>query len=254
MSTVEISQEERDLWRFEASDECGTPSEEDERILRLLKALEATESDLERSCEETRANFSELYRMANEVVPELKKRIADAEARVKAKGKHITTLMSEALENERNFDGMKSQWQTSEAQVARLTKALETQRNLTASAHATAQAAWGGEIPSPLPGHKRASEDEMADHFAHLNCPLCRGSGHVGDCDDTAVEAVARLTAERDWLAQQMADVYSTDEDGRYVLTCPNSELRAVDHDCDKIACSQCWAEAARKAVAVEGK
>ena len=125
MSAVEISQEERDLWRFEASDECGTPSEEDERILRLLKALEATESDLERSCEETRANFSELYRMANEVVPELKKRIADAEARVKAKGKHITTLMSEALENERNFDGMKSQWQTSEAQVARLNKMVD---------------------------------------------------------------------------------------------------------------------------------
>lgn len=125
MSAVEIYQEERDLWRFEASDECGTPSEEDERILRLLKALEATESDLERSCEETRANFSELYRMANEVVPELKKRIADAEARVKAKGKHITTLMSEALENERNFDGMKSQWQTSEAQVARLNKMVD---------------------------------------------------------------------------------------------------------------------------------
>ena len=43
MSTVEISKEERDLWRFEASDECGTPSEEDERILRLLNALEVTE-------------------------------------------------------------------------------------------------------------------------------------------------------------------------------------------------------------------
>ena len=81
MNLKEISQEERDLWRFEASDECGTPSEDDERILRLLKALEASEADLERSCEETRANFSELYRMANEVVPELKKRVEAAEAR-----------------------------------------------------------------------------------------------------------------------------------------------------------------------------
>ena len=80
MSTVEISKEERDLWRFEASDECGTPSEDDERILRLLKALEASEADLERSCEETRANFSELYRMANDVVPELKRRAEKAEA------------------------------------------------------------------------------------------------------------------------------------------------------------------------------
>lgn len=92
MSPVEISQEERDLWRFEASDECGTPSEEDERILRLLKALEATESDLERPCEETRANFSELYRMANEVVPELKKRIADAEAQVARLNKMVDWL------------------------------------------------------------------------------------------------------------------------------------------------------------------
>ncbi|MGV7005449.1 hypothetical protein [Desulfovibrio sp. QI0442] len=82
MSTVEISKEERDLWRFEASDECGTPSEEDERILRLLATLEACEADLERSCEETRANFSELYRMANDVVPELKRRAEKGEAMV----------------------------------------------------------------------------------------------------------------------------------------------------------------------------
>ena len=81
MSTVEISKEERDLWRFEATDECGTPSEKDERILRLLKTLEASEADLERSCEETRANFSELYRMANDVVPELKRGAEQAEAR-----------------------------------------------------------------------------------------------------------------------------------------------------------------------------
>ena len=142
MSTVEISKEERDLWRFEASDECGTPSEEDERILRLLAAFEACEADLERSCEETRANFSELYRMANEVVPELKRRAEKAEANV------------------------------------------------------------------------------------------------------------ALLTKMVDFMAQQMADVYSTDEDGRYVLTCPVRTLRAADHDCDKISCPQCWKEAARRAVA----
>ncbi len=142
MSDVEISQEERDLWRFEASDECGTPSEEDERILRLLAAFEACEADLERSCEETRANFSELYRMANEVVPELKRRAEKAEANV------------------------------------------------------------------------------------------------------------ALLTKMVDFMAQQMADVYSTDEDGRYTLTCPVRTLRAADHDCDKISCPQCWKEAARRAVA----
>ena len=56
------------------------------------------------------------------ITPRLLNALESAEARVKAKDKHITTLMSEALENERNFDGMKSQWQTSEAEVARLTK------------------------------------------------------------------------------------------------------------------------------------
>ena len=66
---------------------------------------------------------------------------------------------------------------------------------------------------------------------------------------EKAEAQVARLTAERDWLAQKMADVEATDEDGRFVLTCPNSKLRAVGHDCDKIACWQCWKEAARKAV-----
>ena len=92
MNLKEISQDERDLWRFEASDECGTPSEDDERILRLLKALEASEADLERSCEETRANFSELYRMANEVVPELKKRLESAEDEDKRLTKMVATL------------------------------------------------------------------------------------------------------------------------------------------------------------------
>ena len=46
MNTIEISQEERDLWRFEAADECGSPSEEDVRILRLLKALVASEAEV----------------------------------------------------------------------------------------------------------------------------------------------------------------------------------------------------------------
>lgn len=118
MSAVEISQEERDLWRFEASDNCGTPSDEDERILRLLEAFEACEADLERSCEETRANFSELYRMANEVVPELKKCIVDAEARAeKAEAERKKDLAHCKYEFERAEDA--------EAEVVRLTKMVD---------------------------------------------------------------------------------------------------------------------------------
>ena len=70
---------------------------------------------------------------------------------------------------------------------------------------------------------------------------------------NTAEQAEAsaeRLTKMVDFMAQQMADVYSTDEDGRYTLTCPARTLRAADHDCDKISCPQCWKEAASRAVA----
>ncbi len=125
MSTVEISKEERDLWRIEASDECGTPSDEDERILRLINALETTEALLDGSVQETRANFSAVYQACTEIIPELKAKLAAAEGRVKARDNHICTLLREALENERKFDGMKSQWQTSEAQVARLNKMVD---------------------------------------------------------------------------------------------------------------------------------
>ena len=160
MSAVEISQEERDLWRFEASDECGTPSEEDERILRLLGAFEA--------CEETRANFSELYRMANEVVPELKRRAEKAEA-----------------------------------EVARLREQLEAARQIASSAQSVAEQAWGGEIPSPLPGHLSSSEEDMVKRFNHLNCPLCGGSGHIGDCEPSTAKEVAQMTKMVDWLAEK---------------------------------------------------
>ena len=49
-------------------------------------------------------------------------RAEQAEARVKSRNNHIHRLLGEALENERNLDGMKSRWQTAEANVARLTK------------------------------------------------------------------------------------------------------------------------------------
>jgi len=92
MSLSEISQEERDLWRFEASDKCGTPSEVDERILRLLATLEACEADLERSCEETRANFSAVYQVCTEIIPDLKAKLEAAEAQNSRMNKMVDWL------------------------------------------------------------------------------------------------------------------------------------------------------------------
>ena len=50
------------------------------------------------------------------------KALKHAEARVKSRNNHIHRLLGEALENERNLDGMKSRWQTAEAENERLTK------------------------------------------------------------------------------------------------------------------------------------
>lgn len=74
--TDTITLKERRTWRDECKNWTGRDSEIVIRM-RLLNALEATEAQLERSCEET----SELYRMATEIVPELKKRLEAAEAR-----------------------------------------------------------------------------------------------------------------------------------------------------------------------------
>ena len=86
MSDTTITQDERARLRSAAAtaELCCLPSVprlSPSKIIHILNALEQAEAQLERSVQETRANFSELYRMATEIVPELKKRIAEAEAR-----------------------------------------------------------------------------------------------------------------------------------------------------------------------------
>lgn len=89
MNLKEISQEERDLWSFEASDECGPPSEEDERILRLLSALRA------------------------------------AEAKLVARNKHIHLLLTEKLEQERELDTIKSRLQAAVIENSLMNKKVD---------------------------------------------------------------------------------------------------------------------------------
>ena len=163
----------------------------------------------------------------------------------------IEEILEKMAAVESRASGAEIRAEQAEAEVARLTKALETQRNLTASAHATAQAAWGGEIPSPFPGHKRASEDGMADYFAHLNCPLCGGSGHIGDCDATTAETVARLTAERDWLADKHIRCAANGEQWYGPTITKELHVRMYPSKADA---TMALLEAARKAVAGEDK
>ena len=94
--TTTITPEERTLWASVATSRINavTPERQceitaQERLVKALKALE------------------------------------QAEARVKSRNNHIHMLLGEALENERNLDGMKSRWQTAEAENARLTKMVD---------------------------------------------------------------------------------------------------------------------------------
>lgn len=130
----------------------------------------------------------------------------------------------------------------------KLKKSVGIQRGMVQEAYQTAALAWGGEIPSPLPGHTHMTEEEACAMFDHLNCPWCGGSGHVDDCDeaDQAVKAtLERLEKEADWLAENCwkkpeVEYHPLREmrGGFYCDACP------YDYDCRK-----CWREAARKAV-----
>lgn len=134
------------------------------------------------------------------------------------------------------------------AENEKLRKSVGIQRGMVQEAYQTAALAWGGEIPSPLPGHTHMTEEEACAMFDHLNCPWCGGSGHVDDCDeaDQAVKAtLERLEKEADWLAE---NCWKKPE-GEYL---PLREMRggfycdACPYDYD---CRKCWRAAARKAV-----
>lgn len=118
----------------------------------------------------------------------------------------------------------------------RLEKELGSARNWATSQHEVAKMAWGGEIPSPLPGHTHMTEEEACAMFEHLNCPWCGGSGHVGDCEEADQQVKAkleRLEKEADWLAQSAANA---GWDGRRVSLKDMREAarRAVEEVCPK--------------------
>ena len=97
------------------------------------------------------------------------------------------------------------------ATVFRLCRELELARKHAVTMSEVAAAAWGGEIPSPLPGHV-SSEEQMVEMFDHLNCPFCGGSGHVDDCDEADKQVKAqleRLDREVDWLATKLNEIVS---------------------------------------------
>ena len=97
------------------------------------------------------------------------------------------------------------------ATVFRLCRELELSRKHAVTMSEVAAAAWGGEIPSPLPGHTHITEEDFSERY---NCPWCGGSGHIDDCDEADKQVKAqleRLDREADvlsiWLANAFIDI-----------------------------------------------
>ncbi len=93
--------------------------------------------------------------------------------------------------------------------IFRLCRELELALKHAVIMSEVAAAAWGGEIPSPLPGHTHMTEDEFSESY---NCPWCGGSGHVDDCDEADKQVKAqleRLDREVDWLATKLNEIVS---------------------------------------------
>lgn len=94
------------------------------------------------------------------------------------------------------------------ATIFRLCRELELARKNSVIMSEVAAAAWGGEIPSPLPGHTHMTEEEFTERY---NCPWCGGSGHIDDCDEADKQVKAqleRMEREADVLSIWLANAY----------------------------------------------
>ena len=99
----------------------------------------------------------------------------------------------------------------SAATIFRLCRELELARKYAVTMSEVAAAAYGGKIPSPLPGHTHMTEEEFTERY---NCPWCGGSGHIDDCDEADKQVKAQLERmDREakvlsiWLANAYIDI-----------------------------------------------
>lgn len=95
--------------------------------------------------------------------------------------------------------------------IFRLCRELELARKHAVTMSEVAAAAYGGKIPSPLPGHTHMTEEEFTERY---NCPWCGGSGHIDDCDEADKQVKAQLERmDREakvlsiWLANAYIDI-----------------------------------------------
>lgn len=114
-----------------------------------------------------------------------------------------TAAVGDMLGDSKELDGMGSA-----TTIFRLCRELELSRKHAVTMSEVAAAAWGGEIPSPLPGHTHMTEEEFTERY---NCPWCGGSGHIDDCDEAdkqVKDQLERLEREADVLSIWLANAY----------------------------------------------
>ena len=114
-----------------------------------------------------------------------------------------TAAIGDMLGDSKELDGMGSA-----TTIFRLCRELELARKHAVTMSEVAAAAWGGEIPSPLPGHTHMTEEEFTERY---NCPWCGGSGHIDDSDEADKQVKAqleRLDREADVLSIWLTNAY----------------------------------------------
>ena len=127
------------------------------------------------------------------------------------------------------------------ATIFRLCRELELARKHAVTMSEVAAAAWGGEIPSPFPGHTHITEEDFSERY---NCPWCGGSGHIDDCDEAdkqVKDQLERMDREADWLATKLNEIASP---------CRTLHLCEVSPSCNyPDGEPRCWRDVAHKAV-----
>lgn len=112
--------------------------------------------------------------------------------------------VGDMLGDSKELDGMGSA-----TTIFRLCRELELARKHAVTMSEVAAAAWGGEIPSPLPGHTCMTEEEFTERY---NCPWCGGSGHIDDCDEADKQVKAQLERlEREAYLLEQSNLWIAD-------------------------------------------
>lgn len=243
MSDTTITPEERAEIRAHFERKYTDPCREAEygrtTGLRLLSALEITEGLLDDSVQETRANFSAVYQACTEIIPDLKSKLAEAEARAeKAEADAENVALREDLgasdKSLKEYEGFFAD--LCDGLKKRFPKQYE---NISDSEYGedafSANDLFEHVIDPAIDAAKEEAEDKRKKDVAHCRYEFERA-------EDAEAEN-ARLTKMVDWLADKLSDHCLADGGDCNIPICPT-------YIACRNATPKVWKEAARRAVA----